>query len=276
MNVASPSWRSIGPLSLRYGAGIAFDVFKFAFLVLLGAEAIFLSDVLMSNLLPTVLDHQASFLSLVVLIAFTVPGVMVIALPLSLLVGSYMVIMNRRQATEFVILADMGRSLRALIILIGLIGFGGLVVSHLLSGFIEPLTRYNLSRTLFHIEYDALREGRIASGKFYQIGDNAVFASSGQFSDAARKLFVHQKVDETKNRIIMADQSIRLKEPQISGMGLLLQDVAVYEFETGGIPSAPSPPKPTCVDCADQPDTEELCWVCLVFLCGFQKRICHR
>ena len=187
MVISSPLKRSFGPLSLRYRMGFAFDVLKFTFLVLLGAEAIFLSDVLISNLLPKVLDHQAGFLSLMALIAFTIPGVLVIAMPLAILVGSYMIIMSRRQAAEFAVIAGMGLSSSSLIRLTALIGFGALIVSHLLSGFMEPLARYQLSKTLFQVKYNAIREGRIAPGEFYQIGDYAVFASSGQINDAAHQ-----------------------------------------------------------------------------------------
>lgn len=256
MAAASLPRRSFGPLLLRYGAAMAFDVFKYAFFVLLGAEAIFLSDVLISNLLPKVLDHQASFLSLILLIVFSIPGVIIIALPLAIMIGSYIVVMSRRQATEFAAIAGMGFGSRALINLFAIIGLGALAVSHVLSGYVEPLARYQLSNTLFQLENDALREGRIAPGEFYQIGDYAVFISGGQINGTAHKFFVHERVNPATERIIMADQSIRLREPQISGIGLLLQDVAVYEFENDGMTSAKSSSEQTCVGCTQ--DSEML------------------
>ncbi len=258
MGIISPSRRSLGLMSLRYGAGLSFDVLKLTFLVLLGAEAVFLSDVVISNLLPEVLDHQAGFLSLLSLIAFTIPGVLVIALPLAVLVGSYLVIMNRRQAAEFAVIAGVGLSSRALISLTALIGFGALAVSHTLSGFVEPLARYQLSETLFEVRYDAIREGRIAPGEFYQMGNFAVFTSSGQINETASKLFVHERIDQATNRIIMADRVVRLRDPQVSGIGVLLQDAAIYEFETNDVSRAQSTAEPLCVDCAEQPDTNAL------------------
>lgn len=231
MEIVSPLRRSFGPMSLFYGAGIASQIFKFALVVLLGAEAIFLSDVVVSNLLPTILEHQAGFLNLLALIIFTMPGVMLIAFPLAVLVGSYIVIMNRRQAAEFAIIAGTGLSSRSLVVLTVLVGLGALIVSNLISGFVEPLARYELSKTLFSVKNDALRDGRIPSGEFYQIGDYAIFASSGQINNTARNVFFHEQVDQETDRILMADHSVRLRQPEISGIGLLLQDVAVYELE---------------------------------------------
>ena len=261
MKTTSLSRSPFSSMSLLYGAGIAFDMFKFIFFVLLGAEAIFLSDVVISDLLPKVLDHQSGFTSLLTLIVYTMPGVALIALPLAVLVGSYLVIMNRRQAIEFAVIAGAGLSTWTLINLTVLIGFAALIASNLFSGFIEPHARYLVNKTIHNIQHDAIREGRIAPGKFYQIGSYAVFASSGQFSDAAHNLFFHRQVDPTKDRIITADQSIRLYEPRISGVGLLLQDVAVYELEkkkSHTVTEKPSLSEEVCTNCTEGDGTGSL------------------
>jgi lipopolysaccharide export LptBFGC system permease protein LptF len=244
-----PSRRSFRRLSLRYGFGIVLDVLKSAAFVLGGAEAIFLSDAIVSNLLPKVLEYQAGFLSFLALIVFTIPEVLIISMPLALLVGTYLVVFSRRQATEFTVIAGMGYSSWALIVLAILVGLGGLATSHLLSGFAEPLARYQLNKTLFHVRYDALREGRIAAGSFYQIGDYAMFASSGRFNDVAGKIFVHQRTGPMNNRIIIADQSARVSASQLSATGLLLKGVAIHEFETNSGDASTSP-NDECAGCA--------------------------
>ena len=254
MRAVFPSQGLFGPMSLRYGGGIALEMLKFTLIVLLGAEAVFLSDVVISDLLPAVLDHQASVLSLLALIVFTMPGVMIIALPLAILVGSYIVIMNRRQAAEFAVIAGMGISSRALISLMAFIGLGALAFSHMISGYAEPLARYQLSKTLFQVEYDALREARIAQGEFYQIGDYAVFIAGGQISGTARNLFVHERVDQETYRVIMADQSVRLRDPQIAGIGLMLHGVTAYEVATEANLALSSGSEQACIDCTEETD----------------------
>ena len=232
MTTLPPVRRTWGTLAQRYAARLIADAWKFAFFVLAGAEAIFLSDALISNLLPVVLEHQAGLSSLLALMVLSVPVVLVIALPLALLVGSYFAYLRRRQAAEFTVIAGMGYSSRSLIALAVLIGLAGMAASLLLSGFAEPLARHQLAETMFHIQYDALREGKIAAGKFYKIGQYAVFASSGRISDSANNIFVHQRVNSQKDRIVMAKHAVRYRGAERStNIGLLLEGVMIFDLE---------------------------------------------
>ena len=232
MTTLPPVRRSFGTLTLRYAAGLIFDAWKFVGFVLVGAEAIFLSDALISNLLPLVLEHQAGILNLLTLVVLSVPVVLVIALPLALLVGAYFAFLRRRQAAEFTVMAGMGYSSRSLIALAVTIGLGGLAASLLLSGFAEPLARHQLAEVAFHIQYDALREGKIAAGKFYRIRNYAVFASSGRINDAASNIFVHQRVNAQKDRIVVAKHAVRIKRPERStNIGLILEGVAIFDLQ---------------------------------------------
>ena len=107
MTTLPPVRRRSSTLTQRYAAGLVLDAWKFAFIVLAGAEAIFLSDALISNLLPVVLEHQAGILNLLTLVVLSVPVVLVIALPLALLVGAYFAFLRRRQVAEFTVIAGM-------------------------------------------------------------------------------------------------------------------------------------------------------------------------
>ncbi len=229
MTMLLPTWW--GSLSQRYAAGLILEAFKYAAFVLAGAEAIFLSDAIIADLLPEVLRHQADTTSLMALIVLTVPRVLMVALPLALLVGTYLAMVARRQATEFTVLAGIGHSSRSLIALAAMIGLGGLVLSLFLSGFVEPLARHQLTRTVFDIRFDALRDGKIAAGRFYQFGDYSVFASSGRINEVASNFFVHQRIGELKNRIVIANQTTRVRVTQRPNVGLMLEDVAIHEFE---------------------------------------------
>lgn len=208
-----------------------YDVFKLTVLVLLGAQAIFLSNVVVADLLPEVMEHQAGLGNLATLVVLTIPGVMVIALPLAVVVGSYLVVMNRRAFGEFASFAGMGFSSNGLLKLMAAIGAGAIVVSHLTSGYAEPMARYALAKTLFNIENDAVREGRIAAGEFNAIGDYVVFAEAGRFNATANGLFIHERIDEDSTRFITADRSWRIPGEDRPGLELILGDVAVYQFE---------------------------------------------
>ena len=235
-------------VSLRYTAGIVFDAFKLTVFVLAGAEAIFLSDAIVASILPKILEHQAGLANLFLLIVLTIPKVLIVALPLALLVGVYLTMLRRREASEFAVVAGMGYSARALIALAFLIGLAGLIASVLLSGYVEPLARSQLVKTVHRIKYDALREGKIAAGKFYEIGNYVVFASSGRISDVANNIFVHQSLEQTDSRIIIADQTIRFETPQSRNIGLILKDVAIHDFERFR-PDEVSDERGACQDC---------------------------
>ncbi|MFY0596614.1 MAG: LptF/LptG family permease [Cognatishimia sp.] len=224
------SRRVSGPILRRYRAMFAYEVFRLTFFVLLGAQAIFLTNVVVADLLPEIIEHQAGLGNFIALTVLTVPGVLVIALPLAVLLGSYLVIMNRRAFGEFASFAGMGFSCKGLLQLNFAIGFGAILVSHLISGYAEPLARYQLAKTLFDIKNDAVREGRIAAGEFNTIGDYVVFADSGRFNKTARGLFIHERLDDGTIRFVTAHHSLRAPVEEQLGLGLILGDVAVYQF----------------------------------------------
>lgn len=255
MTTLPPVRRRSSTLTQRYAAGLVLDAWKLAFIVLAGAEAIFLSDALISNLLPVALEHQAGILNLLTLVVLSVPVVLVIALPLALLVGAYFAFLRRRQVAEFTVIAGMGYSSRSLIALAVAIGLGGLAASLLLSGFAEPLARHQLAEAVFHIQYDALREGKIAAGKFYRIGNYAVFASSGRLNDAANNIFIHQRVSPQKDRVVVARHAVRFRGPERStNIGLILEGVAIFDLQHPELDSdegGPASHDDQCAGCLD-------------------------
>lgn len=243
------SRRVSGPTLRRYRVVFAYEVFRLAFFVLMGAQAIFLTNVVVADLLPEAIEHQAGLANFLVLTALTVPGVLVIALPLAVLVGSYLVIMNRRASGEFASFAGMGFTNKGLLQLNFGIGLGAILVSHLISGYAEPLARYQLAKTSFDIKNDAVREGRIAAGEFNAVGDYVFFANSGRFNETARGLFIHERLDDGTTRFVTAHHSFRAPAEEELGLGLILGDVAVYQFSTDEATSQSTEP---CDGCASE------------------------
>lgn len=225
----------------------AYEVFRLTFFVLLGAQAIFLTNVVVADLLPEAIEHQAGLGNFVALTVLTVPGVLVIALPLAVLVGSYLVIMNRRAFGEFASFAGMGFTNKGLLQLSFGIGLGAILASHLISGYAEPLARYQLAKTLFDIKNDAVREGRIAAGEFKTIGDYVVFADTGRLNKTAGGVFIHERLDDGTTRFVTAQHSLRASVEEQLGLGLILGDVAVYQFGADEVASQSTEP---CAGCA--------------------------
>jgi hypothetical protein len=75
-----------------------------------------------------------------------------------------------------------------------------------------------------------MREGELASGRFYQVGDTTFYAASGRLSEGAGDVFLHQKRTKDIGRAIVASQLSNSKSDQKGQFGLLFKDVNIYEF----------------------------------------------
>jgi hypothetical protein len=219
------------PVSARYAGGLLIDVGKLILAFVAGVEAIFLSDLVIAHILPHVLDHRASLINVLVVAALSMPGGLYIALPIAVLAAVYFVLLRRREAREFIILAGMGRGIGPLVrfaVLVGLIGFA---LSLYLSGHAEPLSRYLAKRTMDEVRVEAIRNSSIGAGKFYHLSGNTVFAGGGQTRSIASKVFFLQELGDDQYRLVTAAQSQRLNAPEMTRAGVLLHDAAAFDFE---------------------------------------------
>jgi lipopolysaccharide export system permease protein len=220
-------WRE--PVSLRYLGALLGAVLRYVAIILVAVEAIFISEFLISDMLPRVLEHGGSLLDVVVLTGLAIPDGLYLALPLSLLIAVYLILLRRREASEFTVLAGMGYGSRLLVGVGVLIGVAGFAVASLLAGYVEPQARYLLRRGSFDLAIEELRSGEFAAGKFHVFGEVAVFASRGRIGDQASGVFVHEHLDGDRNRIVMAERSLGLTSSQ-GRKAILLDDAAILNF----------------------------------------------
>ncbi|MBZ0217975.1 MAG: LptF/LptG family permease [Fimbriimonadaceae bacterium] len=206
------------------------DVTKSTLIILTGIEAIFLSDLIISHILPHVLAHQAGVTDLFLLTVLAVPEGLYIALPLALLIAVYLVILRRKEEQEFTIVAGMGYSARMLVAVGLFLGLSSAAISLGLSGYLEPHARYQMTTAFSSISHRALQDGEMSSGKFYEMGDVTIFASRGRLSKMASEVFIHQRLTGDQNRIVIANQTVNLSMTEGAKIGLILDDVAIYEF----------------------------------------------
>jgi len=218
------------PVSLRYLASLSADIFKIAAIVLITIEALFLSDVIVSRVLPELLSLDAGIANIALVVLYSVPNGLFIALPTALLVGVYIVVLRRRENQEFKIFAGFGYGSRALNMTAVAMGFTGAVLSLALSGFVEPAARFHLATTLEGVAHQAIRDGDLTSGRFYQVGDTTVYAASGHGNEIPGDVFLHQKRSEDVARVIVARRLFTPQAGEQNHLGLLLNNVSIYEF----------------------------------------------
>jgi lipopolysaccharide export LptBFGC system permease protein LptF len=103
-----------------------------------------------------------------------------------------------------------------------------MLLSLLMSGFVEPNSRFLERATLFESAYGALRSGT-AAGEFHFPNGYTVFAQVADKNHPERRLFLHQVLTPTTDRLVLAKRS-RLIEQQDGWFTLRLQDFTVYDF----------------------------------------------
>ena len=71
----------------RYVGGLIRDIARITLGVLAGIEAIYLSDKVITHLLPTTLQNQAGFADLALLVLYATPEILFIGFPVALLIA---------------------------------------------------------------------------------------------------------------------------------------------------------------------------------------------
>jgi lipopolysaccharide export LptBFGC system permease protein LptF len=219
------------PVSIRYAGGLFLDVTRLAVAFVAGVEAVFLTDLVITHVLPHVLDNRASLVNVVLLVGLTLPSGLYIALPVAILAAAYFALLHRREAREFIVLAGMGRGAGPIVRFAVLTGAAGMALSFFLSGYVEPLSRYAAGRTMFDVGFEAIKTGSIGAGKFYSLNGFTIFAGSGQTNQVASKVFFLQELGDERYRLITATQSQRINEPEMTDTGVVLDNAAAYDFE---------------------------------------------
>ncbi|HXK54664.1 MAG TPA: LptF/LptG family permease [Hyphomicrobiales bacterium] len=214
----------------RYVGGLIRDIARITLGVLAGIEAIYLSDKVITHLLPTTLQNQAGFADLALLVLYATPEILFIGFPVALLIAVYLVLLRRREANEFVVFAGVGYGTGALLALVLVIGLAGQALSLAATGYIEPHALHLFGKTAFETRYKALREGRLAAGKFYVFDKYAVFAPYRRGNDVVDNLFIHARLDANRYRIMIADRATLFGSPEIRNLGLIFENASVHEF----------------------------------------------
>ncbi|MBN8919834.1 MAG: LptF/LptG family permease, partial [Rhizobiales bacterium] len=213
-------------------------------LVLVLIEAIFLAEKF-TVIFENALSRNATFWDVLLVLGCTAPEVFDLALPVALLIAVYRVLLHAREEREFLVLASVGIGTHQLVAWMVSLGGVALVLSAVVSGFVDPHARFGARKVLLNAEYRALRGG-ITPGQFYTFGSTTVFAGQQIIESPERRVFIHQRRPDDAQRVIVADR-VRLDGPDETGhFDLKLFNFAVLEFADRFAAAYSQPP---CADC---------------------------
>ena len=248
-NLGDPSfWR---PTSVRYLASLLSSIFLVVLVVLLAVDAIFLSDIIVSLVLPELLALDARAFTIFKVILFAIPGGLYIALPTAILIGVYLVLLRRREDQEFIVSAGFGYNLKPLFLLCLFVGLCGAGVSIILSGFVEPHSRFQFRVTIADAAHKAVKDGNLKAGRFYTVDDVTLYAASGRLTNVAEKVFVHQKLPGDINRVTFARKTQNPRANKNGNIGLIFNDAHMYEFGEPDFAQGQTQQKENCAGCGD-------------------------
>jgi lipopolysaccharide export system permease protein len=212
--------------SLYTGRLFARAVLEVCLLVVL-VEGIYLSERSIS-ILKMIIDEPIGLANFVPLLAWTAPEVY-LALPIAVLIAVYRVILRSRERLEFIALASGGQSTVPLIRSTTLVALLALLASLAISGVVYPYSQYALRRDVDTIHYQALRAGS-SPGQFLFFPNYAIYVFPSTADQANRPIFIKQIVDNDTYRIVNADRTELVAEPQPGWMTIRMIGVTVNNF----------------------------------------------
>ncbi|OWU86393.1 hypothetical protein ATO6_06140 [Oceanicola sp. 22II-s10i] len=112
-----------------------------ALAILALVEIVFLAEQF-TGLLNTVVSTGGTWLDLVLLLSWEMPGILDLALPAALLVGVNAAVGRARRDGELVVVAAAGAPVRGLVAGVAVVGLVGGVLSFLMAGIITPASSY--------------------------------------------------------------------------------------------------------------------------------------
>jgi len=230
----------LGPLLQMYARSFMGQVAARIFAVMVLVEAVFLAE-RFPIVFRSVFSHHADLYDTTLLFLCNSTQVFDLALAIAILLAVYWTTLRMRESRELLVLFAAGSGPFQLLAVVILIAFAGQLTSLVMSGVVDPATRFAERRILFDAEFRALRSG-INTGEFYKFPNRVAFAPARikhAGADPTRSLFVYEQMSPTKFRVLTADRAL-LDGPNESG--LIRVKLGGFTSHTFSSEQTPAPP----------------------------------
>ncbi len=202
-------------------------------LVVIGIEALFISDKILTNLLFVALENGLGpgFLARSSLLAL--PEILFLGLPLGVAIAVYVVLLQRREAGDFVILAQVGLSPVQIVTLCVALGAISFLLAMASSGFIRPHAEHQLHKSLHEARYVAFATGQTGARNVIQLNETTFVFHQTPGKDTDVRVFIHRPAADGEEQVVTArDSRVLFRTEQTDGI-VTLSDAEIHDFLVG-------------------------------------------
>jgi lipopolysaccharide export system permease protein len=216
---------------------ISLRLLLFVFLL----ECLFLSEHFL-DILRDFAGEIGSVADLLFLVALSAPEVQ-FALPVTVLVAVYLVVLKCRESRELIALAGTGFGGRQIIALAFAWGIAAQLASLLITGVVLPYSRFAFRSDLYVFRNDAIRSGG-ATARFYAFPGYTVFKWPGARQADKAALFIYQQREDGTDRAISVDDANVMGSSRVNALDLQFNDIVAIDLPGVSVarPLKPAPP----------------------------------
>lgn len=199
------AWKFIG-FPRRYLWALTLEMGALMGLMLLGVEALYLSDRIITKLLYEVIRDHLGMAFLIETLVLAVPEILAVGFPLAVVIAVYITLLRRRDAGDFVILSGAGLGPLALVFTLGGLGLVLLALWGPFRAYVEPMAARALSIRLDEGRFEAVQRGTLIDGQFLQLGAATFFKhppAAGNPTDSGA-IFVYLTPTEANEQVATA------------------------------------------------------------------------
>ena len=248
-----------GPFGRLYARGFCVSVLLQVVAVMTLVESVFLAE-RFPMVFRDVLQNNADLWDTARIFLLNGTQIFDLALAIAILMAVYWTTLRMRENRELLVLFAAGTGPYQITALILAVAATAMLGSLVVSGLLDPASRYAQREILFNAELRALKSG-INTGQFYYFPNRVAFAptqtitgSSIAPSDQTKKLFVYEQTAPGTFRVITSDRA-RLDGPDESG-AIILKLLGFTSRTFSSVPSqaaAPTSDAKPCTNCNAPP-----------------------
>lgn len=210
---------------MRYITDTVVRIVGLCLLIFSGLVAVFAIEKF-AFLLDIAFRYKMDFANFLILYVAILPDVADFVLPIALVIACYVILLQKREAREFLVWSSAGDGARTILLTAAWVGTIAVVLCVLLSGFVKPAASLLFRQHYAQAFADALSTG-LPGGNFYPQQDAVLFVASAAMPNATKMRVFGFDDDRLKRLTVSNCASLRAVGGEVRSD---LCDARVYLF----------------------------------------------